>query len=230
MVKQLLRAAACLVAVLVPTLKASPALAHESREVGPFTMTVGFGIEPAYAGIPNSAQLSLSRGDEPVVELGGELQVEIAFGEETLALDMSPSFVPGVFGEPGTYEADFVPTRPGEYVFHFTGTIQGEDIDEVFTSGEDTFGPMEDPGELAFPVRDPSLGELAERIDREIPRIAGAVEDRAAALEAENEELRDDAASARTLALAGLFVGAVGLLLAIVALSRGRRRPAEAKG
>jgi hypothetical protein len=62
---------------------------------------------------------------------------------------------------------------------------------------------------------------LATRADRETARIN-------AALTAERDQANDDAAWARTLAIIGLIVGALGLLAGIVALVRGRRSPAQA--
>ncbi len=45
-------------------------------------------------------------------------------------MDMEPAFFfeggQLVFGEAGDYHADFVPSQPGKYTFHFTGTIDGE--------------------------------------------------------------------------------------------------------
>jgi hypothetical protein len=213
---------------------APAALAHEGRPTGDgdLAMVVGFGTEPAYAGQPNSVQLILEHDEEPVVDLGNTLDVEVSFGEETMALELEPNFVVGEFGEPGDYRAWFIPTRPGQYAFHFTGTIDGEDIDETFTSGPDTFSDVTDPAEIEFPVQDPTNGELAERIDQESERIvaasATADEARAAAdqASADLEQASDDASSAQTMAVVGLVVGAVGLIVAVVAIVMGRRKTA----
>jgi hypothetical protein len=167
-----------------------------------------------------------------VVDLGNTLDVEVSFGEETMALELEPNFVVGEFGEPGDYRAWFIPTRAGQYAFHFTGAIDGEDIDETFTSGPDTFSDVTDPAEIEFPVQDPTTGELAERIDQESERIvaasATADEARAAAdqASADLEQASDDASSAQTMAVVGLVVGALGLIVAVVAIVMGRRKTA----
>jgi len=63
-------AALTLAGLLVPLL-ASPAAAHEQRTVGKYSMVVGFGTEPAFAGTPNSVQLILADAkDKPVTTLG----------------------------------------------------------------------------------------------------------------------------------------------------------------
>ena len=127
----------------------------------------------------------------------------------------------GEFGTPGDYRAFFIPTAPGSYSFHFTGTIKGQKIDQTFTSGPQTFSDIDDPAQVQYPVKQPTGGQLATRADRETARIN-------AALTAERDQANDVAASARTLAIIGLIVGALGLLTGIVALVRGRQSPAQA--
>jgi hypothetical protein len=214
-------AAASALSVLVLT--AAPALAHEGRKLGDLEMVVGWGTEPAYAGEVNSVQLLLVHHGEPVVDLGDTLDLEVTFGDETEPFTLEPFFEGGEFGTPGDYRAFLIPTEPGQYSFHFSGTIDGEEVDDTFTSGPGTFDDVENPQAAQFPVEQPSTGELAERIDREVPRLTGTIEEAQATANA----AADDASSANTLGLIGIIVGAVGLLVAIVALVASRRRPKE---
>ncbi len=208
---------------LLMVLIAPAALAHEPRQKGDLEMVVGFGTEPAYAGQPNSVQLILVHGGKPVVDLGDTLAVEVSFGDETMELPIEPFFAVGEFGEPGDYRAWFIPTRPGQYAFHFSGTIDGEEVDETFTSGPNTFSDVSNPADIQFPAQDPTTGELAERIDREVPRLASAIED--ARVEAVAQaNLASDVSSARTFGVIGLVVGGIGLIVAVMALMLGRRK------
>ena len=215
-------AAATLAALLVPLL-ASPAAAHEEKAVGKYHFVVGFGDEPAYAGEKNSVQLILADAtDKPVTDLGNTLKVEVTTGTaQPLQLAMEPFFEVGEFGTPGDYRAFFIPTAPGSYSFHFTGTIKGQQVDQTFKSGPQSFSDIEDPAQVQYPVKQPTGGQLATRADRETGRIN-------AARAAERDQAKSDAALARTLAIVGLIVGALGLVAGIVALARGRRTPAEA--
>jgi hypothetical protein len=226
--RECLRAAAvmALVAATIVALVPASASAHESRSQGDLEMVVGFGTEPAYAGQPNSVQLILVHDGEPVVDLGDTLDVEVSFGDETMTLPLEPNFAVGAFGEAGDYRAWFIPTRPGEYSFHFSGTIEGEEVDETFTSGPRTFGDVHNPAEIQFPVRDPSNGELAERIDQEVPRLTSAIDDVRADAVASADRAADDAAGARTLGLIGLVAGALGLAAGAAALVAAQRRTA----
>ena len=188
---------------------AGPASAHERREVGQQVFVVGFGEEPAYAGQPNSVQLRLSDlKDRPVTDLGDSLSVEVVFSDQRTKLSLEPRFVVGVFGEPGDYRAYFVPSRPGRFTFHFSGTVKGQQVDETFTSGPKTFDDVQDPEAQMFPVRDPTTGQLAERLDREVARL---------------ERSNDNDGVARGFGIAGVAVGLVAVVVALVTLRRRTR-------
>jgi hypothetical protein len=204
-------------------LGAAPSLAHEGRKLGDLEMEVGWGTEPALAGQVNSALILLVHHGEPVVDLGDSLEFEVTFGDQTQEFPIEPFFEPGEFGTPGDYRAWFIPTRPGEYTFHFFGTIDGEDVDETFTPGPGGFEEVESTQSVQFPEQDPSTGELAERIDRVEPRLASSIDE----VQADVQSSADDASSAMTLGLIGVIVGAIGLIVAIVALVwAGRRKTA----
>lgn len=202
-------------------LPAAPAGAHEHRDVGEISMVVGFGSEPAVAYEPNWVSLTLMNHDteQPILN-GVDLEVEIQYEDETTTMAMEPAF-----GDTGEYRATFLPSRPGNYTFRFFGTIQGEEIDESFTSGPDTFSPANDPAELAFPVQDPTVAEVADRLEQETSRLnEGVAEAQASAEEA--AQAREEADSARTMALIALIVGGValvgGLAIGGVAMRRNR--------
>jgi hypothetical protein len=204
-------------------LLAGPAAAHEERHVGDLDLVVGFGQEPAYAGQPNSVELLLSTGGNPVTDLGDTLTVSVGFGDQSKDLSVEPFFEVGEFGTPGDYRAWFIPTRAGQYSFHFTGTIRGTKIDETFTSGPKTFGDVDNPTDAEFPVQDPTNGELSDRIDREIPRLEASITDVKTSVDRSVGSAVDDVSGARTLALVGVALGALGLIAAIAAIAMTRR-------
>jgi hypothetical protein len=217
---------AALVLGLVATMIVSgdgAALAHEERAVGEYHFAVGFGDEPAYTGQKNSVQLILAdANDKPVVDLGDTLKVEVAFGDQTMDLTLKPNFEVGEFGTRGDYRAWFFPTRPGDYTFHFTGSIKGENVDESFTSSPTTFSSVTDPAQVEFPAKDPTTAQLAQRIEREVPRLSSAIA-------AERRSAKKNADSAKTIGFIGIGVGALAVILAAVALATSRRRPDGAR-
>jgi hypothetical protein len=203
------------VAGLLLALSAPPASAHEERKVGRYVLHVGFGDEPAYAGAKNSVQVLLhdASNDKPVVDLGDSLKVDVSLGNndaQKTSMTLEPDFEVGEFGTPGDYRAFFIPTAPGAYTFHFTGTIKGQAVDQKFTSGPQTFSEVQDPAEVSFPTKDPTTGQLAARVDRETQRLSQAL----AASQAQARKADDPAGMARLIAIVGVVVGALGLAAA----------------
>jgi hypothetical protein len=195
---------------------APPALAHEQRQVGAYQLTVGWAHEPTYTGVENAVQLFVkdAKGN-PIDDLGTppSLEVRVVFGSQTSdPLDLEPSFDPDTgLGTHGEFDAAIVPTAPGNYTFHLTGAIEGQKVDERFTSSDTTFDPVKEPTEVEFPTKPPSAGQLATSIQRLDPRI---------------ERSLSRARSASTLGIVALVVGIVlggaGLVTSLTA----RRRPA----
>ena len=198
--------AAVLAVLLVPVL-AAPALAHGEHKVANYKVEVGFGTEPAYAGVTNSVQLIISNNDKPVTDAKG-LKVAVSTGDaEPKQMTLEPNFGDD-WGEKGDYRAFFIPTTPGAYTFKLTGSLGGKQLDKSYTSGKDGFDEITDPSEVQYPVTDPTGSQLTTRLDRETDRLN-------AALAAEREAVDDHVASARRTATIGLAVGALGLLAAI---------------
>jgi len=184
---------------------AQPALGHEQRTVGAYQTVVGWANEPVFTGFPNAVQFILSDASgNPVVDLGpDDLKVEVSYGDQKVGPQpVTPAFSVGSFGEPGDYQSDLIPSRPGEYSFHFTGTIKGQPFDETYTSGEETFGSPVSPSTIEFPAKDPSSGELAQSIERLNSRI--------------------DDAGGDPLGKIGAGRGAIALIVALGALLKGK--------
>jgi len=206
-------AAGLVLALCVPLALPSIAGAHERRQVGPYVMRVGWGDEPTFAGVKNAVQLLLGDASgKAATDPLEDLKVEIIFGtQKTDLLPLEAAFGK-TFGRPGDFRAAIIPTRPGNYTFHFVGTLKGQRIDESFTSSDKTFDPVQEAAGIEFPTKDPSPGQLAERLDREAARVESA-----------QTAARDAAAAARqarTLGAVGLVAGIAG----VVAATLNRRR------
>jgi hypothetical protein len=133
-------------AVLPVPLLAASASAHGEHKVDNHTVEVGFGTEPAYAGVTNSVQLVSSDNGRPVTDAKG-LKVAVTTGHaEPKELVLQPYFGADL-GEPGDDRAFFIPTIPGPYTFKVTGTLGGSKVDQRYTSGKDGFDEVTDPAE-----------------------------------------------------------------------------------
>jgi hypothetical protein len=209
---------------------ATPAFAHEVRPVGSYEMTVGWAHEPTYTGIQNAVQLFVKDAKgKPVDDLGDPptLKVQIISGNQTGdPLELAPSFDADTgLGTHGEFDAAVIPTAPGDYTFHFTGTINGQKIDEKFTSSDKTFDTVREPTEVEFPAKPPSVGQLATNLDRLNPRVDGAVSAAQSAQQAA-KSAKDKAGTATILAVVALVVGLVLGGLGFLG-GRARRRPSS---
>jgi hypothetical protein len=204
-------AVAALAAVAFPT---SVALAHDVLPVGPLTVVVGWNEEPAFAGFGNAVSIRVTRGDQPVED--GDLETVVIFGGEDGAERTDPLPLVPAFGDPGHYRAFLIPTRPGQYTFHVTGRVGGQDVDETITSGEDTFDDIQETSTAEFPVRDPSRGELAQRAEQ--------IDERLAAAQADVVDANDAADQAKLFGYVGIALGAIALLVVLL------RRPGAKTG
>jgi hypothetical protein len=191
-------------------LAAAPAYAHEVRYVGAYRFVVGWGTEPTYVGQENSVQLILSyrATGKPVINLGNSLRVTVIYGSQSMVSGLEPTFDPDTgLGTPGDYRAWLFPTAPGNYTFHFTGTIGSQAINQSFTSGPTTFNTVQDPTASEFPLQTPTMTELSQRVSASLPRLATS----------------SAASRAQLFGIVGLAVGAAGLVVALVALLRRRQ-------
>ena len=210
---RLLSAAAAATAVALVAVV--PASAHEVRTVGKYEFTVGWLHEPAYADEQNAVQFILKdSAGNPVDNLGDTLKVEVIYQSQKMpALSLTPTWDPDTgLGMHGEYLASLIPTRAGNYTFHFTGTVNGQAVDQSFTSSPTTFDAVKEPAAVEFPAQDPTRGQISQKLDRIDPRITAA-----------QATAKNDAELARNLAIAGIVLGALGTVALIIVLTRGRR-------
>jgi hypothetical protein len=201
------------------------ASAHSGIEVGEYLIEVGWLNEPAFVGQPNAVQLSIvHHADEsPVADLGpDDLKVVVSTSDQDSAsLSFDPAFdAVEVEGPLGEYRAALVPTAPGDYTFHITGSIHETAVDISVTSGAETFDPVEASTELEFPAKLPNLTEVATRLDRIDGRIAAlqSADPGRGILDTAADTARRATDKADRALLVGAVLGGGGLLVAVVAL------------
>lgn len=150
------------VVVLALVLAVAPASAHEGREVGDYVIVFGWRLEPAYTGLLNGPEFTVEHHDtgEMVEGLEEALQLMVHFGDQSRLLTVYP-----VWGEPGHYTADLLPTRPGDYSFHMFGAIGDTEVDEMFSSADGEFSTIEPLSDIQFPVLEDSTAALQAQID-----------------------------------------------------------------
>ena len=191
---------------------ATPVAAHIVKQVGPYSVAIGWVHEPTYVGQLNAVQVVIkdARGN-PVSDLSADALKVVAStaGQQSDPMSLAPTFDEDTgLGIPGDYEAPMIPTAPGDYTFHVTGSIHATKIDETATSSDTTFASVVDPSAVQFPSKLPGIGDLATRIERVDARIQSQL---AAANDAKS--------SAQAALVVGLAVGGVGVLIGLVAVT-----------
>lgn len=145
---------------------ASPAAAHERRNVGPYQLVVGWLNEPAFQGQPNGASVRIT--DPRVTPAKAMEGLEKAISIEVRYGGLSTPFtgtVRAVFGQPGLYSLDLIPTAGGAYTFRIKGKIESLDFDEKFESGPGRFNDVQAQSDLQYPAKAPAGGDLGARLD-----------------------------------------------------------------
>jgi hypothetical protein len=189
-----------LLAVATSLLAAASAAGHDRKQVGDVRLVIGWGDEPAFSGLKNAIEVDVADAKGQPVAEDASLAVDVSFGDQHVMLPLRPAR-----GQPGRFRALLQPTRAGTYAFHITGTVKGQAIDATSTCSGTTFACVIDVADIQFPVKDPSAGQIADRMSRELARAGTAT---------------DAAGSARTMSMAALG----GALVAIaVAFAVGRR-------
>jgi hypothetical protein len=179
-------------------------LAHERRTIdgGKYDLVVGWDSEPAFVGERNAAGIRISKAGtnpaQPVTGAEQSVQLQVRQGAQTQQFPLR-----AVFGQPGYYVADIVPTRAGDYVWVFSGTLGADALDETFDSADGKFDAVMPASGIEFPVAAPGPDQVNAQL----------------------ETAQSTTQRALTVAYIGAVLGVVGCILAVVALvMRPRRR------
>jgi hypothetical protein len=186
--------AAAVLLLLVALLLPGTASAHERRTIanGKYDVVVGWLDEPPYADMKNAASIRLMQAGTSTPVTGAEKTLKLTIRQGASLKDFP---LRAAFGQDGYYLADIVPTRDGDYQWIFTGSINGDQVNETFDTADGKFDAVGPPTALQFPL------PLAD------PAQSGAA----------IQSAQSDAQTARTLAIVAIAVGVVGLLAGVSA-------------
>ena len=165
--------------------------------------------QSVFSGLPGKAMPATSQIESnyvPVLGLEELLKVEVTHKASGVASEMSLRVVSG---DPGHYVANFIPTVPGDYSFRIFGAIDGQEIDETFESGPNTFDAVQSISVIQFPFEVSS--------DRELEAAVRGMTN--SATEADSR-----ATYALTLSIFGTVLGVIGVAAGATALYTMRRQ------
>jgi hypothetical protein len=141
-------------------LGAAAVQAHEVRQIGAYTLVVGFRAEPAFEDVANAIDISINRtADNKAISVRDgdrvDLQVEVQFRD---AEDSDAAILAAAplqekpsqdFAASNRYNAWFKPTHNGAYAFRITGSMADasdpqagmQAIEATFVCGDGTQSP-----------------------------------------------------------------------------------------
>jgi hypothetical protein len=233
-------------AIMLTIAVAGTMQAHVLKDFGTYSVALGWSVEPTYVGQINAVQVVVKdKQGKAVTDLAdSDLKVVVGVGgQQSAALPLINKFDPDTgLGIAGDYEAPLMPTAPGDYTFHLTGTIHGQAVDETATSSDSTFNSAVEATDVQFPNKLPSLTEIATSLDRINARLSASpapVASGAAPAPSADTGLADAVTAAQTTAtqardaassalVVGLLVGALGVILGGAALVLVLRRSPRA--
>ncbi len=191
----------------------TPASAHTTIEVENIEIDVGWGIEPPIVGYRNDFVFKISElGETEGVRTGiknafKNLEVTAKYGGVTKVLDI------GSDPRPGHYYSHVIPTKTGSISIDLKGEVEGIQVDVQV--------PIEDVETTAILDFPPSSGSSSNtdvaalknaisQIQRDVNEIRSG----------SGIEIKSDTGRAYDFAVFGLSLGAAGVVLAIVSLTK----------
>jgi hypothetical protein len=204
------------------------ASAHQTVTFGNINIEVGWANEPSLAGQLNTVTVGVSTASDnkPVANAVGQLQATIKKGSETKPLDLLPQEQEGLYG------AQVIPGQIGQYEMVLNGVVSGQNI-----NGSVPLDDVADPKQLTFPASAGSSAAQDQVTSGVTDQLAKAVTDLSSqvdAAKASADQAQQTANNASQAALStkqsadgaymfatiAIGIGAAGIAIAAIALSR----------
>ncbi len=217
--------------VFVSPLGVKPAEAHITKVYGNYLVQVGWDNEPVYTGLVNAAQVTIKKGSgdaaKPVINALKDLQISIKYGSVTKPLDFLPSNTVD-----GQYHAVLIPTKVGTYSLVFSGTVEGQAVDDEI--------PLDDVASvdtLNFPPSTGSsqdatanVGQLGTLVNQLTSDIEDAKNNADAASKSVSnvvqsfQQVKDTTDKLYMISMTGIGIGIAGIVIAVIAITRNRQQ------
>jgi hypothetical protein len=219
-------------AMLLAAFSFPRALAHEEIEQGDVRIVGGWTNEPPYVNQINGIELNITRisNGQPINNALAQVDVSMRKGGETKPLEFQPT------EEAGHYVAEILPTQTGQYAIAFQGTIAGAafngqlEIEDVGNTRLLEFPPVSSSGGVSDEVLEQLqtvITDLTAQVDQATIASEKAQQAAQAATESAAEQ-KVAADRAYLFGMVGVGVGVAGIIIGVVALTRGREARALA--
>ncbi|CUR52090.1 conserved exported protein of unknown function [Nitrosotalea devaniterrae] len=217
--------------VFISPLSVKPAEAHITKVYGNYLVQVGWNNEPVYTGLVNAAQVTIKKGSgdaaKPVINAIKDLQISVKYGSVTKPLDFLPSSTVD-----GQYTAVLIPTRVGTYSLVFTGTVEGQTIDDEIPL--DDVASVDDlnfpPSTGSSPNTSANVGQLGTLVNQLTNDIEDAKNNADAASKSVSnvvqsfQEVKDTTDRLYMISMTGIGIGIAGIVIAVIAITRNKQQ------
>jgi hypothetical protein len=217
--------------VFVSPLGVKPAEAHITKVYGNYLVQIGWDNEPVYTGLVNAAQVTIKKGSgdtaKPVINALKDLQISVKYGSVTKPLDFLPSSTVD-----GQYHAVLIPTKVGTYSLVFTGTVEGQAVDD-----EISLDDVASVDTLNFPPSTGSsqdatanVGQLGTLVNQLTSDIEDAKNNADAASKSVSnvvqsfQQVKDTTDRLYMISMTGIGIGIAGIVIAVIAVTRNRQQ------
>ena len=188
----------------------SQAFAHNTIEVEPYVIEVGWGTEPPVVEFRNDFVFEISKpGDNLGVKVGiknafKNIEATAKFGGVTKVLDISSD------SRPGHYFSHVIPTKTGSYSIQLKGEINGVSIDVEI--------PVEDVESTAVLDFPPTSGSSSDQDVSALKSAVSSLLKDVSAIKSGSQVEYSSKGSAYDFAILGLSIATAAIILAVIAL------------
>ena len=188
----------------------SQAFAHNTIEVEPYVIEVGWGTEPPVVEFRNDFVFEISEpGDNLGVKVGiknafKNIEATAKFGGVTKVLDISSD------SRPGHYFSHVIPTKTGSYSIQLKGEINGVSIDVEI--------PVEDVESTAVLDFPPTSGSSSDQDVSALKSAVSSLQKDVSAIKSGSQVEDSSQGSAYDFTILGLSIAAAAIILAVIAL------------
>ncbi len=210
-----------------------PASAHITKAFGNYLVEVGWIEEPPLTGQINHIVVIVVQGahldsGKPVINALANLQLSIKYGNAVKQLDFLPSTTTN-----GEYDATVIPTKAGQYSLVMSGKVEDQDVtgeiplDEVLSS--DTLNFPQTGGTTDTGMQDISskLGTIISQLTNDINDAKNSADAAAKGYTDVSKsfgDVKDTTDRLYMISLAGVGIGAAGIVIAVIAITRNKQQ------
>jgi hypothetical protein len=186
-----------------------PSFAHTTVEEGPYSIEVGWAIEPPVVGIRNDIVLKITESGETEHSFKGvtsafkNLEAIAMYGGATKQMEINSDV------KPGYYFSSIIPTKTGSYVMELRGEINKISIDVQI--------PIEDV-ESTSVLDFPSSNSQGSTDTTALKNAISSLQQDVSKLKSGETSVSSSGGTAYDFAIFGLSIAAAAIILAIISL------------